>query len=117
MEVQSNLTTGETPRSRQTKTKEGIYAVKRDGRRESLNLEKIHKVIAWAAEGLDGVSVSEVELKSKIQFFDGIKTYDIHETIIKAAADLISEEYPDYQYLAARLSVFHLRKRAFGQFA
>ncbi|RLA60966.1 MAG: ribonucleoside-diphosphate reductase subunit alpha [Epsilonproteobacteria bacterium] len=94
-----------------------IYAVKRDGTRELLNLDKIHKVISWAAEGLHDVSVSEVELKSKIQFFDGIKTYDIHETIIKAAADLISEETPDYQYLSARLTVFHLRKRAYGQFA
>ncbi|MBT4761587.1 MAG: ribonucleoside-diphosphate reductase subunit alpha [Bdellovibrionaceae bacterium] len=99
------------------KSKELIYAVKRNGEKEPLNLEKIHKVIAWAAEGLDNVSVSEVELKSKIQFFDGIKTYDIHETIIKAAADLISESYPNYQYLSARLTVFHLRKRAFGQFA
>ena len=99
------------------RSKEVVHAVKRDGRSEPLDLDKIHKVITWAAEGLDNVSVSEVELKSNIQFFDGVKTYDIHETIIKAAADLISERTPNYQYLAARLSVFHLRKRAFGQFA
>ena len=93
-----------------------IKVTKRDGRLEPIDLDKIHKVIAWAADGLDNVSVSEVELKSHIQFYDGIKTRDIHETIIKAAADLITEDTPDYQYLAARLAVFHLRKIAFGRF-
>ncbi|WP_404340205.1 class 1a ribonucleoside-diphosphate reductase subunit alpha [Pseudoalteromonas mariniglutinosa] len=89
---------------------------KRDGRKESLDLDKIHRVIAWAAEGLNNVSVSQVELKSHIQFYDGIRTDDIHETIIKAAADQISKDTPDYQYLAARLAVFHLRKKAYGRF-
>ncbi|MDN3377481.1 MULTISPECIES: class 1a ribonucleoside-diphosphate reductase subunit alpha [unclassified Pseudoalteromonas] len=89
---------------------------KRDGRKESLDLDKIHRVIEWAAEGLNNVSVSQVELKSHIQFYDGIRTEDIHETIIKAAADQISKDSPDYQYLAARLAVFHLRKKAYGQF-
>ncbi len=89
---------------------------KRDGRKEPLDLDKIHRVIAWAAEGLNNVSVSQVELKSHIQFYDGIRTEDIHETIIKAAADLISKETPDYQYLAARLAIFHLRKKAYGRF-
>ncbi|KJY80916.1 class 1a ribonucleoside-diphosphate reductase subunit alpha [Vibrio nigripulchritudo] len=93
-----------------------LTVTKRDGRKENIDLEKIHRVIAWAAEGLDNVSVSQVELKSHIQFYDGITTSDIHETIIKSAADLISEESPDYQYLAARLAVFHLRKKAYGQF-
>ena len=89
---------------------------KRDGRKEPLDLDKIHRVIEWAAEGLNNVSVSQVELKSHIQFYDGIRTKDIHETIIKAAADQISKESPDYQYLSARLAVFHLRKKAYGQF-
>jgi len=93
-----------------------IYVTKRNGERELLDLEKIHRVISWAAEGLKNVSVSEVELKSRIQFYDGIKTADIHETIIRAAADLISEEAPDYQFLAARLAIFHLRKKAYGEF-
>ncbi|EGN74940.1 ribonucleoside-diphosphate reductase, alpha subunit [Idiomarina sp. A28L] len=93
-----------------------IHVTKRNGVREVLDLEKIHRVISWAAEGLKNVSVSEVELRSRIQFYDGIKTADIHETIIRAAADLISEEAPDYQYLAARLAIFHLRKKAYGQF-
>ncbi|PMO35573.1 class 1a ribonucleoside-diphosphate reductase subunit alpha [Vibrio breoganii] len=93
-----------------------LTVTKRHGRKETIDLEKIHRVITWAAEGLDNVSVSQVELKSQIQFYDGITTSDIHETIIKAAADLISEETPDYQFLAARLSVFHLRKKAYGQY-
>jgi len=93
-----------------------LFVTKRNGEKEPIDLEKIHKVIDWAAAGLDNVSVSQVELKSHIQFYDGIKTEDIHETIIKAAADLISEETPDYQYLAARLAIFHLRKKAYGQF-
>ncbi len=93
-----------------------LQVSKRDGRQESLDLEKIHKVVTWAADGLDKVSVSEVELKAHLQFFDGIQTSEIHETLIKAAADLISEESPDYQYLAARLNIFHLRKKAYGCF-
>lgn len=93
-----------------------LLVSKRNGTQEPIDLEKIHRVISWAAEGLENVSVSEVELKSHIQFYDGIKTADIHETIIKSAADLISENTPDYQHLAARLAIFHLRKKAFEQF-
>ncbi|VEI20386.1 Ribonucleoside-diphosphate reductase 1 subunit alpha [Serratia plymuthica] len=95
---------------------QSLLVTKRDGRKERINLDKIHRVIDWAAEGLHNVSVSQVELRSHIQFYDGIKTADIHETIIKAAADLISRDAPDYQYLAARLAIFHLRKKAYGQF-
>ena len=93
-----------------------IKVTKRNGRQESINLDKIHRVLDWAAMDLENVSVSQVELKSHIQFYNGIRTKDIHETIIKAAADLISEDTPDYQYLAARLAVFHLRKIAYGRF-
>ncbi|UAA40344.1 ribonucleoside-diphosphate reductase subunit alpha [Paraneptunicella aestuarii] len=93
-----------------------LLVTKRNGEREPLDLDKIHKVITWAAKGLDNVSVSQVEIKAHIQFFDGIKTEEIHGTLIKSAADLISKESPDYQYLAARLAIFHLRKKAFGQF-
>ncbi|HBV75796.1 MULTISPECIES: class 1a ribonucleoside-diphosphate reductase subunit alpha [Vibrio] len=95
---------------------EQLTVTKRGGCKETIDLEKIHRVITWAAEGLENVSVSQVELKAHIQFYDGITTSDIHETIIKSAADLISEQTPDYQYLAARLAVFHLRKKAYGQF-
>jgi len=93
-----------------------ILVTKRNGQQEPIDLEKIHRVITWASEGLENVSVSEVELRSHIQFYEGIKTADIHETIIKSAADLISETAPDYQHLSARLAIFHLRKKAFGQF-
>ena len=95
---------------------EDILVQKRDGRLEKIDLDKIHRVIEWAAEGLDNVSVSQVEISSHIQFYDKITTKSIHETIIKSAADLISAATPDYQYLAARLAIFHLRKIAFGQF-
>ncbi|NRA54903.1 MAG: ribonucleoside-diphosphate reductase subunit alpha [Gammaproteobacteria bacterium] len=93
-----------------------ILVTKRSGKQEPIDLEKIHKVITWAAENLENVSVSQVALKAHIQFYMGIKTEDIHETIIKAAADQISEASPDYQFMAARLAVFHLRKKAYGQF-
>ncbi|ELV7526844.1 ribonucleoside-diphosphate reductase subunit alpha [Edwardsiella ictaluri] len=95
---------------------QSLLVTKRDGSKERINLDKIHRVLDWAAEGLQNVSVSQVELRSHIQFYDGIRTADIHETIIKAAADLISRETPDYQYMAARLAIFHLRKKAYGQF-
>ncbi|MGS2720276.1 class 1a ribonucleoside-diphosphate reductase subunit alpha [Paraglaciecola aestuariivivens] len=93
-----------------------LYVTKRTGERELIDLDKIHKVIEWAAKGLNNVSVSQVEIKAHIQFYDGIKTADIHETLIRSAADLISTDCPDYQYLAARLAIFHLRKKAYGQF-
>jgi ribonucleoside-diphosphate reductase alpha chain len=93
-----------------------LYVTKRNGERELLDLDKIHRVIDWSAKDLDNVSVSQVEIKAHIQFYDGIKTEDIHETMIKSAADLISTDSPDYQYMAARLAIFHLRKKAYGQF-
>lgn len=93
-----------------------LLVTKRNGEKESIDLEKIHKVVTWAAKGLSNVSVSQVEIKAQIQFYDGINTSEIHETLIKSAADLISTDAPDYQYLAARLAIFHLRKKAYGQF-
>ncbi|XOV78201.1 MAG: class 1a ribonucleoside-diphosphate reductase subunit alpha [Aestuariibacter sp.] len=93
-----------------------LYVTKRNGEREPIDLDKIHRVITWAAKDLKDVSVSQVEIKAHIQFYDGIKTEDIHETLIKSAADLISTDSPDYQYLAARLAIFHLRKKAYGRF-
>lgn len=93
-----------------------LLVTKRSGEQEPIDLDKIHKVITWAAKGLNNVSVSQVEIKAHIQFYDGIKTSDIHETLIKSAADLICKDSPDYQYLAARLAIFHLRKKAYGKF-
>lgn len=92
-----------------------IKVTKRDGSLEDLDLDKIHKVVDWASEGLD-VSVSQVEINSNVQFYNGIYTGEIHQTMVKAAADLISKETPDYQLMAARLSIFGLRKVAYGGF-
>ena len=93
-----------------------IQVTKRDGGKESLNLEKLHKVVFWATEGITGVSASEVEIKSHIQFYNGIETSAIQETLIKSAADLISEETPNYQYVAGRLINYHLRKQVYGDY-
>ena len=89
---------------------------KRDGRLEDLNIDKLHKVVMYACEGITGVSASQVEINSKIQFFDKIKTESLQETLIKSAADLISEENPNYQYVAGRLINYHLRKQVYGVF-
>ncbi|MCY9873817.1 class 1a ribonucleoside-diphosphate reductase subunit alpha [Vibrio barjaei] len=93
-----------------------LLVTKRNGRKEPLDLDKIHKVITWAAEGLSNVSVSLIEMRAHLQFMDGVTTEDIHKTLIKSAADLISAETPNYQYVAARLAIFHLRKRAYKRF-
>ena len=93
-----------------------ILVTKRNGSKEAIDLEKIHRVVHWASQDLDNISVSQVEINAQLAFFDGIKTSDIHETMIKSAADLISTESPDYQYLAARLAIFHLRKKAYKSF-
>ncbi|KAA0449462.1 MAG: ribonucleoside-diphosphate reductase subunit alpha [Candidatus Thioglobus sp.] len=93
-----------------------IQVIKRNGKKEPIDMEKIHRVIEWASMGLKGVSVSQVEISAQLTFFDNIKTEDIHETVIKSAADLISIDAPDYQYLAARLAIFHLRKKSFKSF-
>lgn len=99
-----------------TNNKDTLLVTKRDGRKEPVTVEKIHKVLEWAAEGLEDVSVSMVEMKSHIQLYDGITTKDIHETLIKTAADLISPEFPNYQYMAARLAIFNIRKTAYGDY-
>lgn len=93
---------------------QNINVIKRDGRREPLDISKFQKVTNWACEGLTGVSTSELELKSQIQFFDGMRTSDIQETLIKAAADLIDEDSPNYQFVAGRLIQYDLYKKVFG---
>jgi ribonucleoside-diphosphate reductase alpha chain len=93
-----------------------ILITKRDGRVEPLDLNKLHKVVIEACGDLAGVSASEVELRAQLSFSNKMKTADIQETLIKAAADLISEEAPNYQYVAGRLINYHLRKGIYGQF-
>ena len=92
-----------------------IKVRKRNGSVEALNLDKIHKMVDEACEGLgSGVSASQVEMNSGLQFFDGIETKDIQEILVRSASDLISLENPNYQYVAARLLLFGLRKQVFG---
>jgi ribonucleoside-diphosphate reductase alpha chain len=93
----------------------GIKVRKRSGSVEPLNLDKIHKMVEEACEGLgSGVSASQVEMNSGLQFFDGIETKDIQEILVRSASDLISLENPNYQFVAARLLLFGLRKQVFG---
>lgn len=94
-----------------------IHVVKRDGRREPLDINKIHKMVEEACVGLAGVNVSQVEMNADLQFIDGITTNDIQEILVRSANDLISLEHPNYQYVAARLLLFGLRKEVFGEYA
>jgi ribonucleoside-diphosphate reductase alpha chain len=89
--------------------------IKRDGAKTPLDLDKIHKMVELACEGLAGVSESAVEMNSSLQIFDGIKTSDIQEILIRSANDLISLDAPNYQYVAARLLLFSLRKQVYGE--
>jgi ribonucleoside-diphosphate reductase alpha chain len=93
----------------------GIKVKKRSGAVEALNLDKIHKMVEEACEGLgSGVSASQVEMNSGLQFFDGIETKDIQEILVRSASDLISLDTPNYQFVAARLLLFAVRKQVFG---
>ena len=94
-----------------------IQVKKRNGSLEEIDLEKMHKVIFWATRGIENVSASEVEIRSQIQFYEGITTSDIQETMIKSAADLISEENPNYQFVAGRLINYHLRKHVYNSYS
>tara|TARA_B110000211_G_C14067089_1_gene548153 strand:+ start:10 stop:2298 length:2289 start_codon:yes stop_codon:yes gene_type:complete len=93
-----------------------IQVQKRDGKKENLDLEKLHNVVEYACNGITGVSASEVEIRSHLQFYDGIETVDIQETLIKSSADLISEETPGYQYVGGRLINYHIRKIVYDDF-
>jgi ribonucleoside-diphosphate reductase alpha chain len=93
-----------------------IQVTKRDGDKELLDIEKLHKVVFYACENITGVSPSEVELKSQIQFYNGVTSKEIQETLIKAAADLISAETPNYQYVGGRLVNYALRKEVYDGF-
>ena len=94
----------------------GVTVKKRNGRgTESLNLDKMHKMVEEACKGLAGVSASQVEMQSGIQFYDGITTAEIQEILIKSASDLIDLDHPNYQFVAARLLLFALRKSLYGR--
>ena len=98
------------------KNKKELYIIKRDGHKVVLDISKVHKMTEAACEDLNGVSSSEVEMNSGLQFTDGMTTNEIQEILIKSANDLISLESPNYQYVAARLLLFSLQKHVFGKF-
>ena len=95
-------------------TPKEINVIKRDGSKAPLDLNRVHHIVEHACRGLAGVSESQVEISSGLQFFDGIKTSDIQEILVRSANDLISLEAPNYQYVAARLLLFSLRKQVYG---
>tara|TARA_B110000503_G_scaffold124562_1_gene191197 strand:- start:272 stop:2572 length:2301 start_codon:yes stop_codon:yes gene_type:complete len=94
----------------------GIHIVKRDGTKEPINIDKIHKVVMHACEGLAGVSSSQIEMNANLQFYDGMSTTEIQEIMIRSANDLISLEGPNYQYAAARLLSYSVYKEVFGEY-
>ena len=94
--------------------KEVLNVQKRNGRgSEPLNIEKIHEMVEYACEDITGVSSSQVEMSSGLQFYDGMSTDEIQQILIKSASDLISLDNPNYQYVAARLLLYSLRKQIF----
>jgi ribonucleoside-diphosphate reductase alpha chain len=93
-----------------------MHVTKRNGTTQDFDLEKVHKVLEWATADISGVSVSEIEIKANIQLYDKIPAYDIHELLIKSAAELISEHTPNYQFVAARLVSYKLRKEVYGKY-
>ena len=93
----------------------GNKVKKRNGSIEPLNLEKIHNMVEEACRGLAGVSASQVEIQSGIQFYDGITTGEIQEILIKSASDLIDLDHPNYQFVASRLLLFSVRKSLYGR--
>ncbi len=93
---------------------EKINVLKRSGEKEVLNPEKIHKVLEWAINGYSGVSVSEIEIKAQLKLVNNISTREVHRALIDSARDLISLDAPNYQYVAARLLLYMLRKDVWG---
>ena len=87
---------------------------KRDGRLEDFNIDKIHNILFWSTKDIKGVNVSDIEINAKLQVFDGIESSQIHEVLIQSAADLITENTPNYQQVAANLLNYYLRKQVFG---
>jgi len=91
-----------------------IFVKKRDGQLEKFNIEKIHKVINWAIEGIEGVSLSDIEINANLNMVNNIASKDIHKVLIESASNLISLDTPNYQYVASRLLNYELRKDVWG---
>ncbi|MFM9824628.1 ATP cone domain-containing protein, partial [Flavobacterium sp.] len=99
----------------ETSMSNGTKVIKRSGTAERLDLDKLHIMVEEACKDLSGVSASQVEMQSGIQFYDGITTAEIQEILIRSASDLIDLENPNYQYVAARLLLFSVRKSLYGK--
>lgn len=91
-----------------------IYVIKRGGKKENLDFEKINKVLLWATHNINGVSASDIAMNAQLQFYEGIKTTEIHNVLIRATADMISEKTPNYQYVAGNLLNYKIRKDVYG---
>ena len=91
-----------------------MQVTKRTGETEDFSVEKIHKVVEWATNGINGVSLSDIEMNANLSLYDKIPTTEIHKILIKSANDLISTAAPNYQYVAARLLNMELRKEVWG---
>jgi ribonucleoside-diphosphate reductase alpha chain len=91
-----------------------IYVIKRNGKKELLDYEKINTVLTWACEDINNVSPSDVAMNAHLQLYDGITTSEIHKVLVQSAADMISEKTPNYQYVASNLLNFFIRKNIFG---
>jgi ribonucleoside-diphosphate reductase alpha chain len=95
--------------------KNELNVIKKNGTREKFDPNKIHRILEWAIDGYVGVSVSEIELNAELKYKDGITTTDLHRALIESAKDLISLNSPNYQYVAARLLLYLLRKNVWGR--
>jgi ribonucleoside-diphosphate reductase alpha chain len=91
-----------------------MQVTKRNGNLEEFNLDKIHRMLTWAVEDVANVNVSDIEMNAQLNLYDGIPTTEIHQVLIKSAGQLISQDTPNYQYVAARLLLYHLRKQVWG---
>ena len=116
--TQKNLQTPgiKSKRVMNTANNANLKVLKRDGKYENLDINKIHFVVEEACEGLSGVSASQIEMNANIQFYDGMTTKDIQNVLVRSANDLISLDAPNYQYAAARLLSYDVRKEAHGQY-
>ena len=94
----------------------GIKVTKRNGTQEPFNISKVHRVLEWATENIKGVSLSEIEMKAEFSLYNGIPTTEIHELLIRSSAELISIDTPNYQYVAAKLINYKLRKEVYGSY-
>ena len=91
-----------------------MKVLKRNGKKEEYNVEKIHKIVGWAIEGINGVTLSDIEINANLQIKDGITSTEIHNVLIDSAVNLISLKKPNYQYVASRLLSYQLRKYVWG---